>query len=303
MRVAITGASGLIGTALDASLRADRHDVLRMVRGEPRSPAPDEVRWNPDAGYVDLDRLDGVDAVVHLAGAGVGDRPWTPGYRKTILESRERGTGTIAAALAQLDQPPKVLVSASAIGYYGDAGDTEVDEQAPTGDGFLAEVVRVWEGAAEPARAAGIRVVHPRSGLVMTKRGGLLPRMLIPFKLGVGGPVGNGRQWWSGISLADEVAALRFLIDHDELAGPVNVAAPQPGRNADWAELIGRTLHRPNWLRLPTIALRLADQLVGDQASEMLRFSQRVRPAVLEAAGFQFAHPDPESILGWAMEN
>jgi uncharacterized protein (TIGR01777 family) len=301
MRVAITGASGLIGTALAESLRGDGHEVLRLVRGEPRNPEPDEVRWSPDAGYVDLEQLEGVDAVVHLAGAGVGDRPWTPSYRRTLRDSRVRGTHTIATALTQLDARPSVLVSASAIGYYGDAGDRVVDETASSGGGFLAGVVRAWESAADPARTAGIRVVHPRSGLVMTGRGGLLPRLLLPFKVGLGGRVGHGRQWWSGISLVDEVAALRFLISHEDLAGPVNLAAPEPARNTDWTSLIGELLHRPTRLAAPTLALRAVDGLLGNQASEMVLFSQRARPAVLEGAGFVFQHPDPESILRAAL--
>lgn len=301
MRVAITGASGLIGTELATSLRGDGHDVLRLVRGEPRSPAADEVRWNPAAGYVDLERLEGLDALVHLAGAGVGNRPWTPGYRREVMDSRVQGTTTIATALAQLSAPPAVLVSASAIGVYGDAGDRVVDETAPAGEGFLAEVVVAWERAADPARAAGIRVVHPRTGLVMTSRGGILPKIVLPYKIGAGGRIGSGRQWWSGVSLDDEVAALRFMIDDSTLSGPVNLAAPEPARNADWNELLGRLLHRPAVLAVPAAVLRLAGKPLGGQLEEMLLFSQRVRPAALEEAGFAFAHPDVASILGWAL--
>jgi uncharacterized protein (TIGR01777 family) len=303
MRVAITGASGLIGTALRESLQRDGHEVLRMVRGEPRTPQPDEVRWNPPAGYVDVERLEGVDAVVHLAGAGVGDRPWTPGYRKVLLDSRVHGTGAIASALAQLQNRPEVLVSASAMGYYGNAGDRVLDEHAPQGEGFLADIVGDWEAAADPARAAGIRVVHPRSGLVMTRRGGLLPPMLLPFRLGVGGRIGSGRQWWSAISLADEVAAIRFMIEHRELSGPVNLAAPEPARNADWTTLIGERLHRPTLVRVPATVLQVLGKPVGGQLEEMLLFSQRMQPAVLEGAGFQFTHPDPPSILDWALDH
>lgn len=303
MRVAITGASGLIGSALRESLRRDGHEVLRLVRGEPRTPQADEVRWSPSAGYVDVERLEGLDAAVHLAGAGVGDRPWTPGYRKTVLDSRVEGTGAISSALAQLRSPPEVLVSASAIGFYGDGGDRVLSEDARQGEGFLAEVVGRWEDAAEPARAAGIRVVHPRSGLVMTRRGGLLPRLLLPFKLGVGGRVGSGRQWWSGISLADEVAALRFLVEHHELSGPVNLAAPLPARNAEWTELIGDRLHRPTFMRAPAPVLKLLGKPLGDQLAEMLLFGQRVEPAALSAAGFSFTHPDPRSILDWALSH
>jgi uncharacterized protein (TIGR01777 family) len=301
MRIAITGASGLIGTALRESLQRDGHGVLRMVRGEPRTPQPDEIRWNPSAGYVDIEKLEGLDAVVHLAGAGVGDRPWTPGYRRVLLDSRVQGTGAIASALGQLASPPAVLVSASAVGYYGDAGDRVVDEHGPQGKGFLADLVGDWEAAADPARAAGIRVVHPRSGLVMTKRGGLLPRMLLPFKVGLGGRVGSGQQWWSGISLADEVAALRFLIDNSELSGPVNLTAPQPARNAEWTSLIGERLHRPTFMRVPAQLLELIGKPLGDQPAEMLLFGQRADPAVLRSAGFEFTHHDAASILDWAL--
>ncbi len=204
MKIAITGASGLIGTALVPTLRAQGHDVLRLVRRS--ATAADEVTWDPTAGTVDLAALKGTDAVIHLAGAGVGDHRWTDAYKRTILDSRVQGTGAIARAVAALDPAPSVLISASAIGYYGDTGDDAVDESGPKGVGFLADVVEQWEAAADPARAAGIRVVHPRTGLVVAGKGGAWGRMLPLFKLGVGGRLGSGKQWWSFISLTDQVA-------------------------------------------------------------------------------------------------
>lgn len=281
----MTGASGLIGTALVAHLRADGHEVLRLVRRP--AARPDEVTWDPVAGTVDLGRLSGVDAVVHLAGAGVGEHRWTAAYRQVILDSRVQGTGTIARAVAELDPAPGVLVSASAIGFYGDTGSRAVDETAPRGAGFLAEVVEAWEAAAEPARVAGVRVVHPRSGLVMARSGGAWARLLPLFRLGVGGRLGNGRQYWSYITLEDEVRALTHLLD-SELAGPVNLTAPEPATNAEITKAMGAALHRPTLLPVPAIALRT---VLGEFSSEVLG-SARVRPARLLADGFAFRHPD-----------
>ena len=285
LRVAVTGASGLIGPALVAHLRGLGHEVLRLVRRP--AGAPDEVTWDPAAGTVDLGRLAGTQAVVHLAGAGVGDHRWTAAYRTVILDSRVQGTGTIARAVAELDPAPAVLVSASAIGFYGDTGDRVVDETAPRGAGFLAEVVEAWEAAAEPARAAGIRVVHPRSGLVMAWSGGAWARMLPLFRLGLGGRLGNGRQYWSYITLEDEVRALTHLLD-SELAGPVNLTAPNPATNAEITKAMGVALHRPALLPVPAIALKT---VLGEFSSEVLG-SIRVRPTRLVADGFIYRHPD-----------
>lgn len=285
LRVAVTGASGLIGPALVAHLRGLGHEVLRLVRHP--AGAPDEVTWDPAAGTVDLGRLAGTQAVVHLAGAGVGDHRWTAAYRTVILDSRVQGTGTIARAVAALDPAPAVLVSASAIGFYGDTGDRVVDETAPRGAGFLAEVVEAWEAAAEPARVAGVRVVHPRSGLVMARSGGAWARMLPLFRLGLGGRLGNGRQYWSYITLEDEVRALTHLLD-SQLAGPVNLTAPNPATNAEIAKAMGVALHRPALLPVPAIALKT---VLGEFSSEVLG-SIRVRPTRLVADGFGFRHPD-----------
>ncbi|MCW2918751.1 MAG: NAD-dependent epimerase/dehydratase [Actinomycetia bacterium] len=291
MRVAITGASGLIGSALTTSLRADGHDVVRMVRKEARRP--DEARWDPH-GAVDTAALEGLDAVVHLAGAGVGDHRWTESYKEQIRDSRTAGTRTLAEALAGLGRPPRVLVSGSAIGFYGDTGDSETDESGAQGDGFLAEVVRDWEASAAPAAAKGIRVVHPRTGLVLAREAGLLGRVLPLFKLGVGGKLGNGRQWMSWISLSDQVAALRFLIDHDDLEGPVNLTAPHPVTNSDFTTAVAKAVRRPAILSVPPIALRIA---LGQFADEGALVSQRVVPRKLTETGFTFDHPDLDSAL------
>ncbi|MEU5989553.1 TIGR01777 family oxidoreductase [Spirillospora sp. NPDC047418] len=291
MRVTVTGSSGLIGSALVQSLREDGHDVVRLVRREPARD--DEARWSPADGCVDKDSLEGADAVVHLAGAGVGDRPWTKAYKRRIRDSRVVGTRTLAEAIATAHPRPRVLVCGSAIGYYGDTGGREVDEEAPMGRGFLAALVRDWEAAAGPAREAGIRVVHPRTGVVLTREGGMLGRTLPLFRLGLGGPLGDGRQWTSWISLADQVAALRHLIDH-EIDGPVNLTAPNPVTNEAYTRALGRALHRPARLAVPRFALRAALRGFADEGPLV---SQRVLPRRLADAGFRFAHEHVEEAI------
>jgi uncharacterized protein (TIGR01777 family) len=295
MRVAVTGASGLIGTALVPHLRSVGHDVVRLVRRP--AAAPDEVTWDPKAGTVDLDALAGVDGVIHLAGAGVGDHRWTDDYKREILDSRVDGTHTIANAMLALDPKPRVLVSASAIGWYGDTGDRIVDETAPAGTGFLADVVRAWEAAAAPAATAGIRVVHPRTGLVVAKSGGAWARMFPLFKLGVGGKLGPGSQYWSWISLRDEVCALQFLLEQEQLSGPVNLTGPQPQTNAEITRVMGTVLGRPTILPAPAFALKA---VLGEFSSEVLG-SARVVPAVLERSGFVFQDPTIESAIRTAL--
>jgi uncharacterized protein (TIGR01777 family) len=294
MRIAVTGASGLIGSALVGSLRQSGHEVLTLVRRESR--APGEVTWNPKDGTVDLAGLQGTEAVVHLAGAGVGDHRWTDAYKREILDSRVQGTTTIATAMARLDPLPQVLVSASAMGWYGDTGEVPVDESAPRGSGFLAEVVEAWETAADPARDAGIRVAHPRTGLVVSPGGGAFGPLIRLTKLGVGGRLGSGRQWWSFISLNDEVRALRFLIDSG-ISGPVNLTGPSPARNADVISTLGRLVSRPTILPVPGLALRV---VLGEFSGEVL-VSQRVLPRVLQRAEFTFENPDLESALRTAL--
>ena len=295
MKVAITGASGLIGSALVPALRARGDEVVRLVRRP--TQAPDEVTWDPTAGTVDLDRLVGTDAVIHLAGAGVGDHRWTDAYKMEILNSRVNGTRTIVHAITQLDPKPRVLVSGSAIGWYGDTGDTAVTEADPAGTGFLADVVRAWEAAAEPAAAAGIRVAYARTGLVVAKQGGAWARMFPLFKLGLGGKLGSGRQWWSWISLRDEVSALIALMENPAFNGPVNLTAPHPQTNAEITKAMGRVLHRPTIAAAPAFALKAA---LGEFSVEVLG-SARVLPAVLEANGFTWRDPHIDDAIRAAL--
>ncbi|TMQ89881.1 TIGR01777 family protein [Actinomadura soli] len=291
MRVTITGSSGLIGSALVRSLRGDGHEVIRLIRREPTRA--DEARWSPADGCVDAASLDGADAVVHLAGAGIGDRPWTKAYKRKIRDSRLDGTRTIAEAIAAAGRRPPVLVCGSAIGYYGDTGGQEADEKSPAGRGFLAALVRDWEAAATPAAEAGVRVVHPRSGIVLAREGGMLGATLPLFRLGLGGKLGDGGQWTSWISIRDHVAALRFLIDH-EIAGPVNLTAPNPVTNDAYTRALGGVLRRPTRLTVPKVALRAALRGFADEGPLI---SQRVLPRRLREAGFRFVHEDVDAAL------
>jgi uncharacterized protein (TIGR01777 family) len=295
MKVAVTGASGLIGSALVPHLRSVGHDVLRVVR-RPAS-APDEVTWDPAVGSIDLAPLAGVDGVVHLAGAGVGDHRWSDDYKREILDSRVQGTHTIAQAMAQLEPRPRVLVSASAIGWYGDTGDRIVDETAPAGSGFLANVVEAWEAAAHPAAEAGIRVVHPRTGLVVAKHGGAWARMFPLFRFGLGGKLGAGSQYWSWISLRDEVCALQFLLEQDHLNGPVNLTGPAPLTNSEITSVMGKVMGRPTLLPAPAFALKA---VLGEFSTEVLG-SARVVPSVLLDAQFGFQDPTVESAIRVAL--
>jgi uncharacterized protein (TIGR01777 family) len=298
MQVAISGASGLVGTALSESLRDDGHRVLRLVRAA--SDGPDAIQWDPLRKSIDGSALDGVDAVVHLAGAGIGDHRWSARHRQAIRESRTKGTALIARTLADLDHPPKVLISASGMNAYGDGGDKVLTETSPAGEGFLADLVAAWEQAAKPAEAAGVRTVFARSSMVLSRRGGALVPMLRLFRLGLGGRLGSGKQWMSWISLTDELGALRFLLDHD-VTGPVNLTAPNPVTNREFTKALGEALHRPAVLPIPRFGPRLV--LGRDMADELLFASLRVHPAVLEAAGFQFAHPDIRSGLEAALRD
>ncbi len=289
MRVAVTGSTGLIGPPVVEVLRAAGHDVLRLVRREPGGP--DEIAWDPMAGTIDTGALDGVESIVHLAGENVGRR-WTKERRERILHSRVRGTRLLAETAARLLPVPS-LVCASAIGYYGPLGDEQVDETAPLGKGFLAGVVAAGEEAAEPARDAGARVAHLRCGLVLSRRDGALARMLTPFSLGVGGPVGSGRQWWSWVTIDDVAAAYRHAVEGD-LEGVANVVAPGTVRNADFVKALGRQLHRPAVLPLPAFAVKL---MFGRMGEEILLGGQRVEAAVLERRGFTFAYPSLDDAL------
>jgi uncharacterized protein (TIGR01777 family) len=293
MRVAVTGSAGLVGTALRKALADAGHEVVRLVRSD--TTAPDAVRWDIDRGTIDDAALGDVAAIVHLAGENIGQR-WTDETRRKVLVSRVDGTRLIAETAASLPAKPIVLC-ASATGFYGDRGDDIVDETAAPGSGFLAEVVEAWEAAAEPARAAGLRTVHLRQGIVLSRHGGALERLITPFKLGAGGRVGDGRQWWSWVSLDDTVAAYLFALEQP-LEGPVNVTAPLAVTNREFAKALGRALHRPAIFPAPAAAIKAA---FGQMGEEMLLAGQRVAPRKLEAAGFTFAQPDIHSGLASAL--
>ena len=294
MRIAVAGSSGFLGSRLVGKLRADGHEVVRLVRRPPRDPS--EVRWDPAGRVLDPTVLSTVDAAVNLAGVNVAGR-WTGAYRRRIRDSRVDSTVTLAHALAAAEPRPGVLLNASAIGYYGDTGDRPVDEQSPPGEGFLADVCRAWEAATAPAEDAGVRVVHLRTGLPLDPGGGLLKPMLLPFRLGLGGRIGSGRQYWPWISMPDWLGAVRYLLDRADLAGPVNLTAPQPVTNAEFTRALGAVLHRPAVLPVPAPALRLA---LGGFASEALG-SRRVLPAVLTRSGYAFQHRDVTAALTSAL--
>jgi uncharacterized protein (TIGR01777 family) len=288
MRVLVTGASGLVGGALVRSLLADGNEVVRLVRG--RAPAsPDEVEWDPDTGALDGRRLPGIDAAVHLAGESIASGRWSGAQKSRIRESRARGTSLLARTLAALATPPEVLVSASAMGFYGDRGDEPLAEGAPPGTGFLAEVCREWEAALEPAAARGIRTVPVRWGLVLSRHGGALPRMLLPFRMGVGGTLGTGRQYMSWITLEDAVGVLRHTLHSGGVAGPVNGAAPGAVTNREFTAALGRALSRPALLPVPAFAVRL---LFGEMGDALLLSSARLVPARLAESGFRFRDPE-----------
>ena len=292
MKIAVTGASGLIGTPLVAALRADGHDVVRLVRGG-SAGTPDARPWDPARRQLDPAAIADRDAVVHLAGAGVADKRWTAGYKQTVLDSRVDGTTAVAQAMAAA-QGPKVLLSASAIGWYGDTGDRLTDETGPSGEGFLAEVCRQWEAATAPAERAGVRVAHLRTGIVLSGKGGALKKQALAAKAFAGAPLGSGRQWTSWISLDDEVAAIRHLLTAD-VSGPVNLVGPAPVTNREFTRVLNRVVHRPTFpLPVPAPVLRA---VLGPFADEGVLIGQRLAPAVLERSGFRFAHPDLETAL------
>jgi uncharacterized protein (TIGR01777 family) len=296
VKIAVSGASGLIGSALVRELEAAGHEVVRLVRGRPAGPGA--VAWDPDAGTIDVAALAGIDGAVHLSGATIGRR-WSAARKAEIMESRVKSTHLIAETLASLDPSPSVLVCAGGIGIYGDRADEILTEESDLGGGFLAEVGRAWESACEPARAAGIRVVNLRAGIVLAREDGALARLLTPFKLGLGGRVGSGKQWWSWVALDDVVGAIRYAVEGD-ITGPVNLVSPNPLTNAQFTKALGKALGRPTIFPFPALA---AKALFGEMADEALLTGQRALPARLLDAGFTFEYPEIDSAFAHALSN
>ena len=292
-RILISGASGLLGTVLSSFLSTGGHKVVRLTRSGTRQE-PGAIPWDPEHGVADGSLLEGFDAVIHLAGENIAGGRWTASRKRKIRDSRVQGTRRLAEQLAMCRDKPSVLVSASAVGYYGHQGESELNESAKRGEGFLADVCEAWEQAADPAREAGIRVVHPRFGMILSPAGGALAKMLTPFSLGLGGPLGNGRQWWSWVAVDDAAAAITHAIDVQEVSGPMNVVAPNPVRNREFTRTLAAVLRRPAFLPAPAFGLRL---LLGEMADELLLPSQRVLPGVLDRTGFRFAYPTLDAAL------
>ena len=292
-RVLLTGASGLIGSAVTARLASTGSEVVRLVRRPPRDGA--ERFWDPERGTLDPESFAGVDAVVHLAGASVGEGRWTAARKRELYRSRVEGTRLLCERLAQLAVPPRVLVSASGVGYYGDRAEATLVEASEPGEGFLATLGRDWEAATATAEERGVRVVRLRTGLVLTREGGALAELLPLFRLGLGGPLGSGRQWWSWITIADYLAVMDAALADEHMRGAVNVVSPGPVRNAEFARTLGRVLHRPALLPAPALALRII--LGREKANEMLLTSTRAEPRRLLDLGFRFRHPELEPAL------
>jgi uncharacterized protein len=304
MRILVAGSTGFLGTALVDRLRAGGHEPVRLVRHA--ATGPGEVSWRPEAGELEPAAVAGAGAVVNLAGSPMGMkigrlqlpvRPWTAGYRVQFRTSRVDTTATLAKAIAAASPKPAVFLAGSAVGWYGDTGDTEVDEQAPAGDGFFPDTCRVWEAATGPAERAGVRVVRMRTGMPLHRSGGLLGPQLLPYRLALGGKLGNGRQWVPWISLSDWLDAVVFLLDHDEISGPVNLVGPAPVRNTEFTKTLGELLHRPTVLPLPAPLLRTA---LGEFGNDVVA-SKRVLPGVLTAAGFTFTHRELRPALTAAL--
>jgi uncharacterized protein len=295
MKVLISGATGLIGSSLAQELKSGGHHVTSLTR----SPTGENnISWDPDAGTVD-GSLEGTDAVVHLAGESIAEGRWTVSKKRRIMDSRKKGTRLLAETIAGLTTPPRVMVSASAVGYYGDRADEVLREDSRPGSDFLAEVCKAWEAAADPAREAGIRVVHTRFGIVLSLEGGALGTMLPIFKLGGGGRIGRGRQWWSWVAIDDVVGTIHHALENDSVEGPVNVGSPNPMTNAEYTRVLGKVLNRPTVLPVPAPAIRLA---LGGIADALLLASQRMEPAKLKETGYRFRHPELEGALRHLLE-
>jgi uncharacterized protein (TIGR01777 family) len=290
MNVLISGATGLIGSSLTQELEAGGHSITRLTRS-PRGE--NDIRWDLDAGTIE-GSLEGHDAVVHLAGESIADGRWTSSKKERIMQSRKKGTRLLAEAVAGLPTPPRVMVSASAVGYYGDRGNELLREDSRPGSDFLAELCKAWEAAADPAREAGIRVVHTRFGIVLSPKGGALGTTLPIFKLGGGGRIGSGRQWWSWVALDDVVGTIHHALENDSVEGPVNVGSPNPLTNAEYTRVLGKVLNRPTVLPVPAPAIRL---VLGGIADALLLASQRMEPAKLKVTGYEFRYPELEDAL------
>lgn len=292
MNVLVSGSSGLIGSGLTAFLGAGGHQVRRLLRTP--SQEPDTTSWNPEDGRFEADAFDGTEAVVHLAAEGIADARWTPARKACIRNSRVDGTRQLSQALARLESPPRVLVTASAIGFYGDRGDELLNESAPPGGGFLPDVCQAWEAAAAPARERGVRVAHLRIGVVLSASGGALTQMLPPFRLGVGGVLGSGKQFMSWIALDDLLGVVLCALTHESISGPVNAVAPHPVTNRKFTKTLGRVLRRPTIFPIPAFVVRA---LFGEMADALLLASTRVEPAALRALKFTFTYPRLEDAL------
>jgi uncharacterized protein (TIGR01777 family) len=293
MKILVSGSHGLVGKALVRSLVEDGHEVVRLVRGEHAFGAA-EVEWRPDQGFIDAQHLEGIHGVVHLAGESIASGRWSAEKKKAIRESRVKGTALLSDALARLSRPPSVFLSASAIGYYGNRGDELLTEKSAAGNDFLSSVCREWEAATRAAAEKGIRTVLTRFGIILDAKEGALGKMLPPFRMGVGGRVGDGKQWMSWIALDDVVNGLKFLIQDESIQGPVNFVAPEPVRNAEFTKTLGRVLSRPTIFPIPAFGVRLA---FGEMADALLLSSQRVEPSVLEDKGYEFRWPTLEPAL------
>ncbi|MFN7802446.1 MAG: TIGR01777 family oxidoreductase [Planctomycetaceae bacterium] len=299
MRILVSGSSGLVGSALIPTLTAAGHDVVRLVRSKSANRSKELASWDPAKGQIDVSGLSDIDAVVHLAGESIASGRWNTERKARIRDSRIQGTRLLAETLAKLPAPPKVFVCASAIGFYGDRGDEVLSESSSPGTGFLADVCREWETACDPLQRSGTRVVNLRFGVVLSRQGGALKQMLLPFQMGAGGILGNGKQYMSVVSLKDAVGVIEFVLGNSGVAGPVNVVCPQPVTNYDYTKALGKVLHRPTIFPVPGFAARLA---FGEMADALLLSSSRVVPDRLLAAGYQFRDPTVEAALRSALQ-